>query len=207
MQLFGTLSTWHHLEQLEQMHRRLPPLQDIFARWQNVGMSSRSHTLALREHVLGVATLSGASLLLLYDLASPYVKDLPERIYWHAPTQSAAETQAVLPPQVLVQKRSRWRWPGGCCCGPASGNRCTRWNRGDPSPGRLAYLGGLPSSVRPTRPPAAPRRNSRCCLAWSRYSSHPTIPVAWRQWCMFPGQPTGRSRGKQLAYPSRSSRA
>jgi hypothetical protein len=104
MQRFGTLSPWHHLEQLEQLHRRLPPLQDIFARWQNAGRSSRSDALARREKVLGVATLSGASLLLLYDLASLYVKDLPERIYWHAPTQSAAETQAVLPPQVLVQK-------------------------------------------------------------------------------------------------------
>jgi hypothetical protein len=54
--------------------------------------------------VLGVATLKGTSLRLLYDLASPYVKDLPERTYWHAPTHSATETQAVLPPRVLVQK-------------------------------------------------------------------------------------------------------
>jgi hypothetical protein len=104
MQLFGTSSTWHHLEQLEQLHRRLPPVQDIFASWQNAGMSSRSDALAQREHVLGVATLSGASLRLLYELASPYVKDLPERICLHAPTQSAAETQTVLPQQVLVQK-------------------------------------------------------------------------------------------------------
>jgi hypothetical protein len=104
MQLFGTLSTWHHLEHLEQLHRRLPPLQDIFARWQNAGRSSRSDALAQREHLLGVATLSGASLRLLYDLASPYVKDLPERICWHAPTQSAAQTQVVLPARVLVQK-------------------------------------------------------------------------------------------------------
>ena len=65
MQLVGILSPWHHLEQLEQLHRRLPPLQDIFARWQNAGRSSRSEALVRREKVLGVATLSGASLRLL----------------------------------------------------------------------------------------------------------------------------------------------
>lgn len=104
MQLLCTSSAMHHLEHLEQMHRRLPPLQDTFALWQCTGASTRPDVLALREQLLGVATLSGASLRLLYDLASKYVKNLPERIYWHAPTQSAAETQAVLPPHVLVQK-------------------------------------------------------------------------------------------------------
>ena len=69
MQLLGTPSTCHHLEQLEQGHRRLPPLQDLFASWQHVGRSSCSDALAQREHVLGVATLCGASLRLLYDLA------------------------------------------------------------------------------------------------------------------------------------------
>jgi hypothetical protein len=104
MQLLCNTTAMHHLEHLEQMHHRLPPLQDIFANWQYTGVSSRSESLAQREHLLGVATLSGASLRLLYDLASPYVKDLPDRICWHVPTHSAMETQAVLPPQVLVQK-------------------------------------------------------------------------------------------------------
>jgi hypothetical protein len=104
MQLLCTASVMHHLEHLEQMYRRLAPLQDIFVSWQYSGASNRSDALALREQLLGVATLSSASLRLLYDLASPYVDDLPERIYRHAATQSAAQTQAVLPPPVLVQK-------------------------------------------------------------------------------------------------------
>jgi hypothetical protein len=104
MQLLGTSSARDHVASLERLHHRLPPLQDIFARWQCDGASSPSDSLALREQVLGAASLSSASLRLLYDLASPYVEDLPERICWHAPTHSAAETQAVLPPQVLVQK-------------------------------------------------------------------------------------------------------
>ena len=104
MQLLDMPSARDHLTSLERLYHRLPPLQDIFVRWQLAGASSPSDALKLREQVLGAASLSSASLRLLYDLASPYVEDLPERIYWHAPTHSAAETQAVLPPQVLVQK-------------------------------------------------------------------------------------------------------
>ena len=93
-----------HLLQLEQVYRRLLPVQDTFARWQRAGGSTRSQALVLRERLLGPATLSSASLRLLYDICSQYVDDLPQRICWHAATLSAAETQAVLPPQVLVQK-------------------------------------------------------------------------------------------------------
>lgn len=93
-----------HLLQLEQVYRRLLSVQDTFARWQRAGGSTRSQALVLRERLLGPATLSSASLRLLYDICSQYVDDLPQRICWHAATLSAAETQAVLPPQVLVQK-------------------------------------------------------------------------------------------------------
>lgn len=93
-----------HLAGLEQMHRCLPPIQDTFARWQRAGRSALSGELALRERLLGPATLSSASLRLLYDISSQFVADLPQRIYWHAPTLSARETQAILPPHVLVQK-------------------------------------------------------------------------------------------------------
>jgi hypothetical protein len=86
------------------MHRRLLPVQDTFASWQRAGGSAGSHELVLREQLLGSATLSSASLRLLYDISSQFVDDLPQRICWHAPTLSASETQAVLPPQVLVQK-------------------------------------------------------------------------------------------------------
>ncbi len=104
MQLLCAPSALDHLADLEQAHRRLPPLRDTFERWQLSAMCTPSDTLVLREHLLGVATLSNASLRLLYDIASQYIDDLPARIYWHGATHSAAETQAVLPPGVLVQK-------------------------------------------------------------------------------------------------------
>lgn len=104
MQLLCTPPARDHLAHLEQAHRRLLPVQDTFARWQHAGASARSQALMLRERLLGPATLSSASLRLLYDISSQFVDDLPERICWHAPTLSASETQAVLPPQVLVQK-------------------------------------------------------------------------------------------------------
>lgn len=92
------------LTHLAQMHRHLPPLQDAFTSWQRAGGSAPSAELALREQLLGPATLASASLRLLYDISSQFVDDLPQRIYWHAPTLSARETQAALPPRVLVQK-------------------------------------------------------------------------------------------------------
>ena len=104
MQLLCTPPASDPLAHLEQAHRRLLPVQDIFASWQHAGASARSQALVLRERLLGPATLSSASLRLLYDICSQFVDDLPERIYWHAPTLSASETQAVLPTQVLVQK-------------------------------------------------------------------------------------------------------
>jgi hypothetical protein len=104
MQLLCTPSARDYLAHLEQMHRCLLPVQDIFAIWQYSGSSVWSEALARREQLLGPATLSSASLRLLYDVSSRYVDDLPERICWHEATQSAAETQAVLPPRVLVQK-------------------------------------------------------------------------------------------------------
>jgi len=94
----------NQLAYLEQVHHRLLPVQDTFARWQRAGGSARSQALVLRERLLGPATLSSASLCLLYDISSQFVDDLPQRICWYAPTLSASETQAVLPPQVLVQK-------------------------------------------------------------------------------------------------------
>jgi hypothetical protein len=104
MQLLCTPPARDRLAHLEQVHRSLPPVRDIFAKWQHAGASARSEALAQRERLLGPATLSSASLSLLYDISSQYVGDLPGRICWHAPTLSASETQVVLPPQVLVQK-------------------------------------------------------------------------------------------------------
>jgi hypothetical protein len=104
MRLLCTAPARDQFAHLEQLHRTLPPLSEIFATWRSSGTGACSNALARREHLLGAATLSGASLRLLYDIATHFVDDLQRRIYWHRATQSAAETQAVLPPHVFVQK-------------------------------------------------------------------------------------------------------
>jgi hypothetical protein len=79
-----------------------------------------SSLFARRKQLLGPTTLSGASIQLLYecaneslrrlhqpvqDLHSPWdSRPLHARLLRHGPTLSAAETQALLPPGVLVQK-------------------------------------------------------------------------------------------------------
>lgn len=80
------------------------PLEHLFADWQRAGSSSACPLLAERERVLGPATLRAATLRLLFDLAAQLVDDLHCRIHWHEATLSAAQTQRVLPPGVLVQK-------------------------------------------------------------------------------------------------------
>jgi hypothetical protein len=103
---------------VEQRLSWLPPLQQTFAFWHTAGATEAVHFLELREAVLGAATLSCASLRLLYEIASLHIQALPpleplsawhtrplhERIAFHAASHSAAQTQAVLPPGVLVQK-------------------------------------------------------------------------------------------------------
>ncbi len=103
---------------VEQRLSRLFPLQHTFAAWHNAGSTEAVQFLELREAVLGAATLSCASLRLLYEIASQHIQALHtsgqvsawhtrpvhERIALHAASHSAAQTQAVLPPGVLVQK-------------------------------------------------------------------------------------------------------
>jgi len=94
----------HHAIQLEQGYRSLPPLDATFEAWYRSESREVSDALSLREQQLGVATLSSMSLRLLYEIASQFVDDLHLRIHWHKASQSAAEMQAVLPKNVLVQK-------------------------------------------------------------------------------------------------------
>jgi hypothetical protein len=104
MQLPCSAPAREQFAHLEQLHRKLPSLSEIFAAWSSRSTGAWSDALALREHLLGAATLSSGSLRLLYDIANQFVDDLPARIYRHRATQSAAETQAVLPAHVFVQK-------------------------------------------------------------------------------------------------------
>src|SRR6266852_346616 len=103
---------------VEQRLSWLPPLQHTFASWHTSGATEAAPILDRREAVLGAATLSGASLRLLYESASLHIqalhpfgplsawhtRPLHQRIACHAASHSAAQTQAVLPPGALVQK-------------------------------------------------------------------------------------------------------
>src|SRR5260221_6803181 len=103
---------------VEQRLSCLPPLQHTFAAWHTAGSTEAGHLLELCEALLSTATLSSASLRLLYESASQHIqarqsfepvsawhaRPLHERIASHAASHSAAQTQAVLPPGALVQK-------------------------------------------------------------------------------------------------------
>jgi hypothetical protein len=103
---------------VEQRLSRLFPLQHTFAAWHTAGATEAVQFLDLREAALGAATLSCASLRLLYEIASQHIQALRDveplsawharpvhqRFAFHAASYSAAQTQVVLPPDVLVQK-------------------------------------------------------------------------------------------------------
>src|SRR5579863_2918390 len=109
----------HHLA--EEILYDLPPLEGVFLHWYAHGVTATTpgiaSLLSRREQMLGTATLSGASIRLLYECAADCLRRLPLPVYspWdsrplharllrHAPSQRAADTQALLPPGVLVQK-------------------------------------------------------------------------------------------------------
>src|SRR6266702_1622910 len=66
MQLFCSAPAREQFAHLEQLHRKLPSLSEIFAAWSSRSTGAWSDALALREHLLGAATLSSGSLRLLY---------------------------------------------------------------------------------------------------------------------------------------------
>jgi hypothetical protein len=114
----GIVQSQVYFPPVEQILSCLPPLQHTFASWHTSGSTETAHFLELREAALGAATLSSASLRLLYEIASQQIQALRdveplsawharpvhERITLHAASYSAAQTQAVLPPGALVQK-------------------------------------------------------------------------------------------------------
>ena len=113
-----------NLQILEEVLYDLPPLEGVFLHWHTYGMPATTAGIrslfARRKQLLGPTTLSEASVQLLYecatdslrllhqpmqDLHSPWdSRPLHARLLRHGPTLSAAETQELLPPGVLVQK-------------------------------------------------------------------------------------------------------
>src|SRR5437588_1531761 len=114
-------SPFQNLRLLEEVLYDLPPLEGVFLHWHTHGVTATTpgitSLLSRREQMLGMATLSEASIRLLYECATDCLRRLPVSVYspWdsrplharllrHGPSQRAAETQALLPPGVLVQK-------------------------------------------------------------------------------------------------------
>jgi len=110
-----------NLQLAEEVLYDLPPLEGVFLHWHSHGVTATTpgitSLLSRREQMLGAATLPGASIRLLYECAADCLRGLMMPVYspWdsrplharllrHGPSQRAAETQALLPPGVLVQK-------------------------------------------------------------------------------------------------------
>jgi hypothetical protein len=111
-----------NLQLLEEVLYDLPPLEGVFLHWHRYSVPATTagiiSLLARRKQLLGTTTLSGASIQLLYECAtdslhslrgqeeqSPWDgRPLYARLLRHGPSLSAAGTQALLPPGVLVQK-------------------------------------------------------------------------------------------------------
>ena len=115
-------SSFLNLQLLEEVLYDLPPLEGVFLHWHTHGMTATTagmnSLLARRKQLLGPTTLSGASIQLLYacatdslrsshaqELSSPWsCRPLHARLLRHGPSRSAAGTQVLLPPRVLVHK-------------------------------------------------------------------------------------------------------
>ena len=114
-------SAYLNLQLAEEVLYDLPPLEGVFLYWHTHGATETTpginSLLARREQMLGVATLSGPSIRLLYECATDCLNRLSVPVYspWdsrplhvrllrNSPSKSAAETQVLLPPGVLVQK-------------------------------------------------------------------------------------------------------
>ena len=142
-------STCLNLQLAEEVLYDLPPLEGVFLYWHTHGVTSTTpgitSLLARREQMLGVTTLSGASIRLLYECATDCLRRLPVPVYspWdsrplharllrHSPSKSAAETQALLPPGVLVQKTISVTLGERLllCTGVGTGS-LTRWHQRD----------------------------------------------------------------------------
>jgi len=99
-----------NLQLAEEVLYDLPPLEGVFLHWHLHGVTATTpgitSLLYRREQMLGTATLSGASIRLLYECAMDCIRRLPMPVYspWDSRPLHAAETQALLPPGVLVQK-------------------------------------------------------------------------------------------------------
>jgi hypothetical protein len=115
-------STLINLRLVEEVLYDLPPLEGAFLHWHTYGVKATSAGIdslfIRRKQLLGSTTLPGASIQLLYACATDCLRSLPiqephspwdsrplhARLLRHGPRLGAADTQALLPPGVLVQQ-------------------------------------------------------------------------------------------------------
>src|SRR5258708_14428247 len=110
-----------NLQLAEEVLYDLPPLEGVFLYWHTHSVIATTpgitSLLSRREQLLGVATLSGASITLLYECATDCLRRLPMPIYspWdcrplharllrHGPSLRAAAPQVLRPPGGLGHK-------------------------------------------------------------------------------------------------------
>jgi hypothetical protein len=110
------------LDLLEEVLYDLPPLEGVLLHWQTHGAAALTPGIvslfSRRKYLLGPATLPGTSIQLLATCLEEYLprgeeeteistweaRPLHTRLVRHRHSHSAVETQALLPPGVLVQK-------------------------------------------------------------------------------------------------------
>ena len=110
------------LSLLEEVLYDLPPLEGVLLHWHKHGAAALTPGImslfCRRKHLLGPATLPGTSIQLLATCAEESLprgagetrisaweaRPLHTRLVRHRHSHSAIETQALLPPRVLVQK-------------------------------------------------------------------------------------------------------
>src|SRR5260370_35078746 len=82
MRSFATVpSATMNLQLAEEVLYDLPPLEGVFLHWHTHGVTATTpgitSLLSRREQMLGAATLSGASIRLLYECAADCLRRLP----------------------------------------------------------------------------------------------------------------------------------
>src|SRR5258708_5764805 len=111
-----------NLRLVEEVLYDLPPLEGVFLHWHTYGVKATTAGIdslfIRRKQLLGSTTLPGTSIQLLSACATDCLRSLPiqephspwdirplhARLLRHGPRLRAVETQALLPPGVLVQQ-------------------------------------------------------------------------------------------------------
>ncbi len=210
---------------LEEMLYDLPALEGVLLHWQTHGAAALTPGIvslfSRRKYLLGPATLPGTSIQLLATCGeeclprgaeeagiSPWeARPLHTRLLRHRHSNSAVETQALLPPGVLVQKTVTLAL--GELLVLCTGVGTWRLSRQDLD--EIAMALGLSNrrSRHATINPATFQTVEACGMLPGMVS--PFLrpceqPGSRRSWC-FPGPGAGRSKGARWRSRSRCGRA